>query len=233
MGMGYTVPYTLGGSFTQVNTNKNEMMSLDGRIYYCPGTKVSFSRHTFNLRMPWYDFWRGVGNAVPSTDGTNTLDNYGMGVPQSLNTGNSVPSTYFYRNGMYDKNKGLADSDPSWASTANWNINATVRPDDPIVSNKPYLTCFWRGYNSATGNTDYPVAENAPHDGVLTNCLTTNGSAYTYKPGMNSNGKRILPVWAWFDYAAFSAAQYDSEGNNGVSFYNQLPWFWVLAERRQ
>jgi hypothetical protein len=155
-----------------------------------------------------------------------------MGQPLAPNSGDSVPSTYFYRSGMYDINKDLPESDPRWANVSNWKRDSVSKPDDAWVANKPIVTCFWRGYNSQTGDTTAPVASNAVHGGTATNVLTTNGSAYTYKPGFNSNGAQIMPVWAWYDAYAYSAPQYLS-GSSPGNFYWQMPWFWVLAERRQ
>jgi hypothetical protein len=38
----------------------------------------------------------------------------------------------------------------------------------------------------------------------------------------------MYPVWGWFDAGAYTAADY-----NAHSFYAQMPWFWVRAQRRQ
>lgn len=140
-----------------------------------------------------------------------------------LAAGASTVATYFYRSGQYDIDRNLSDGDANWAwggANMNWMTNTPSRPDDRWVQGKPMLTCFWRGYNGSAIN---PRQDNIVHGGRSTNLLRTDGSAYSW--GLPDD---VNPVWGWFDAGAYTPAQYD-----GDNFYNQMPWFWVRADRKR
>lgn len=211
--MGYTVPYVIpGATFAMMNTPSNVMNNLDGRVYYCPGTVVSFSQHSYGQRASWYSFWQST-----------------MGVPlsQPADAGTTVPSTYFYRNGMYDVDPTLPDNDPKWSiadisAGGNWTRDTITKPNDLRVANKPMNTCFWRGVDTITGTITPPIEDNRPHKGV-SNFLVTDGSVFLWKPKHTAG-----QLWDWFDAGAYTAASYNKD-----AWVSQLPWYWVLAARRQ
>lgn len=228
-GIGFVYPY-IGG---------------DGKTFYCPGTAASFEGTPGKL--PWHNYWTGVNSNTGQP-----LPYWGFG-----KQGKGTIITYFYRSGMYEKNKGLPDSDPAWggwqSAGENWTWTQLSRPSDPWVSDKPMLTCFWFGYRETSSPTwaeTGPHTASINHEGVETNLLYTDGSVRTWQfdgeilsigadGALSPRRQGMSPVWGWFDGYQYNIDQFRTGslddgyivGYPEGDFRHQMPFWWVVAER--
>jgi len=139
---------------------------------------------------------------------------YGNGNPNGVfeEQGSGTICTYIYRNAMYP-----FEQNPT--TSMNVNIRVTpVRISDERVRGRAMLTDFWHGYQ---GSATEPNWKNVPHgDGATVNLVFTDGHAAPYKLP-----EGILPVWGWFGGSSYTLATF------GQGFYNQNPWWWVVADQ--
>lgn len=214
-----------------------------GKIYYCPGTPVSFGGGQGQTTgHPFNDYF---GATFADTAG-HAGGGFGKPFGQTL-------STYYYRGGIYEK-ENLPIDDPKQQYT-NWDqpYSYTKKIDNPIVGNKPMLTCYggWDvPRNSGNGSlTAAEIQSNIPHGGRWTNFARGDGSAKSLSTRGYLNGhiqglqaRYDVNCWAWNQGPdAYSASQiwFRQSGSPAVAsdstgeLYGNhtLPFYWVLLHQ--
>jgi len=142
-------------------------------------------------------------------NGKSTTGWYAFGVQ-----GKGANCTYMYRNSKFPTNLNVTTSVPASSGNGGLLNYPAVRLGDPRLAGRVVLTDFWWTSNPL----DYATI---PHrDNANVNLLWTDGHV------SNWTMQRGLPIWR----------NLDNSGTLGSNFgalptSNQMPWWWVEADR--
>jgi type II secretory pathway pseudopilin PulG len=195
-GIGYIWPQLSGTNADNTNSRNHET----GKLFYCPGTKVSFERghaspvsNYYPSKRPFWEIFQGLAENEPHFYGFANGGRPAFGRnPVLPNMARGTPGSYVWFGGGVAKDLALdPTNDTGWDANWTW-FGAPARPDDAMMFNRTWLACASPVGGGNPYNASVNDLNNVAHRGELINAMVSDGSVYTYRGATGD-----APLWSW------------------------------------